>query len=215
MTIATCPICQEPLLDQLDYCPSCGATVHRPAPASQSPATRMMAAMALARAQSSDDTDRQTISIAPAAPSPAVTTPLPTPVTTLLPTPVPSVAAVSIPSPVQGHTARLTVKRGGVLSNDAFTFGGTAPIVIGRFDPETGPVDIDLGPLPEGSYVSRQHALLQCSAHGQWSVRDLNSRNGVFVKKRGQPQFGRVAGEQQVHSGDEIALGNARFEFTV
>ena len=52
--------------------------------------------------------------------------------------------------------ATLTLKRGGSLTSEKYTVNGK--MTIGRFDPESGPVDIDLGPLPESSYISRRHA---------------------------------------------------------
>lgn len=103
-------------------------------------------------------------------------------------------------------SARLTVKRGGQETEEVFTF--SAPAVIGRFDPAVGPVDIDLGPLPEGAYVSRKHAKITC-ADGVWSIHDLGSSNGTFVLRS---DFERVE-EAELTDGAEIALGNARFVF--
>jgi pSer/pThr/pTyr-binding forkhead associated (FHA) protein len=71
---------------------------------------------------------------------------------------------------------------------------------------------VDLGPLPEASYVSRHHAEFRFDG-STWFIRDMGSRNGTFWRSGGQGAFSRVAGEQQLASGDEIALGNARFEF--
>ena len=108
--------------------------------------------------------------------------------------------------------ARLTLRRGGALSQEAFSLG-RGPSIIGRFDPETGPVDVDLGPLPEAVYVSRNHAEIWCDASGQWFVKDLGSGNGTFVCAAGERQFKKSNGEQPIKDGDEIAIGNARFEF--
>ena len=110
--------------------------------------------------------------------------------------------------------ARLTLRRGGALSQETFSLG-RGPSIIGRFDPETGPVDVDLGPLPEAVYVSRHHAEIWCDASGQWFVKDLGSGNGTFVCAAGERQFKKTNGEQPIKDGDEIALGNARFEFRV
>ncbi len=110
--------------------------------------------------------------------------------------------------------ARLTLRRGGALSQEVYSLGG-GPSVLGRFDPETGPVDIDLGPLPEAVYVSRHHAEIWCDALGQWLVKDLGSGNGTFVCGAGQRQFHRVSGDHPIKDGDDLALGNARFEFRV
>jgi pSer/pThr/pTyr-binding forkhead associated (FHA) protein len=124
------------------------------------------------------------------------------------------------PSPIPGQSkaasagARLTLRRGGALTQEVFPLG-TGPTVIGRFDPETGPVDIDIGPLPEAVYVSRHHAEVWCNASGQWFVKDLGSGNGTFVCAVGQRQFQKATGDHPLKHGDEIALGNARFEFCV
>lgn len=110
--------------------------------------------------------------------------------------------------------ARLTLRRGGVLSQEVFSIAG-CPSVIGRFDPETGPVDVDLGPLPEAVYISRHHAEIWSGASGQWFIKDLGSGNGTFVCAAGERQFRKTSGEHLITDGDEIALGNARFEFHI
>ncbi len=72
-----------------------------------------------------------------------------------------------------------------------------AGLVIGR-DPRSA------GLVIRRDGVSRQHCWLGCLADGEWLVRDLDSRNGVYVN--GQ----RVAGEQRLAAGDVIGLGRAR-----
>jgi pSer/pThr/pTyr-binding forkhead associated (FHA) protein len=108
--------------------------------------------------------------------------------------------------------ARLTLKRSGVVTKETFDLGER--VVIGRFDQETGPVDVDLGPLPEAQYVSRQHAEIWRDETGGWHVKDLESSNGTFVRSKGQPKFERAATELPLADGDEVALGNARFAFS-
>lgn len=103
-------------------------------------------------------------------------------------------------------TATLVVKRNGAETEEIFPVN--SPCVIGRFDPSVGPIDIDLGSLPEGVYVSRKHAKL-VEEDGQWKIVDLGSSNGTFVLG---DDFERVE-EQVVVDGTEIALGNARFVF--
>jgi len=100
-----------------------------------------------------------------------------------------------------------------VLTTEAFPIGDR--VVIGRFDAESGPVDVDLGPLPEAAYVSRHHAEIWRDASGQWFLKDLGAMNGSFVRSPGQSQFQKISGDQALSDGDEIALGNARFEFRV
>jgi hypothetical protein len=118
-----------------------------------------------------------------------------------------------VPPPPQVGAARLTLKRSGALTSESFGLGERC--TVGRFDPDSGPVDVDLGPLPEAAYVSRHHAQIWQDGTGQWFVKDLGSRNGTFCRTTGQDQFQRVTGEQAIQDGDEIALGNARFEFRV
>jgi pSer/pThr/pTyr-binding forkhead associated (FHA) protein len=71
-----------------------------------------------------------------------------------------------------------------------------------------GPIDVDLGTLPEGSYVSRKHAKITHD-DGLWKIEDLGSSNGTFILR---DDFERVT-EAELADGTEIALGNARFVF--
>ena len=87
-------------------------------------------------------------------------------------------------------------------------------LVVGRFDPETGPVDVDLSETGEAVHVSRQHAELFREPDGRWSVRDLGSTNGVFVKGSADSSFGpRITAPRPLDNGDEVTFGNARFVF--
>jgi pSer/pThr/pTyr-binding forkhead associated (FHA) protein len=104
------------------------------------------------------------------------------------------------------HAAKIVLKRSGVETEHEFPL--TSPMVIGRFDPGVGPVDVDLGPLPEGAYVSRKHAKLEETEDG-WVLSDLGSSNGTFVLRS---DFERVE-SAPLESGTEFALGNARFVF--
>lgn len=115
-------------------------------------------------------------------------------------------SAPGAPDAAGGHDgARLVVKRNGTETAETFSIGPSA--IIGRFDPAVGPVDVDLGPLPEGAYVSRRHARVS-RAEGAWRVEDLGSSNGTFVLRNGD--FERVE-SADLGDGDEFALGNARF----
>jgi hypothetical protein len=51
-------------------------------------------------------------------------------------------------------------------------------MVVGRFDPSAGPVDIDLSGGQGENYISRRHAEVFLE-NGVWMVRDLGSTNGV------------------------------------
>lgn len=102
--------------------------------------------------------------------------------------------------------AVLIIKRGGVETDDRFPF--QPPAIIGRFDPAVGPIDVDLGSIAEGVYVSRKHAKITLE-DGVWKITDLGSANGTFLLRS---DFERVE-EAELADGDEIALGNARLVF--
>ncbi|MFQ3586480.1 MAG: FHA domain-containing protein [Fimbriimonadaceae bacterium] len=104
---------------------------------------------------------------------------------------------------------RLVLKQNGAETETVFPLH--APATIGRFDPAVGPVDVDLGPLAEGVYVSRKHASVTCD-DGVWRIRDLGSSNGTFVLRGSD--FERVD-EAELTDGTEIAFGNARFVFRI
>ena len=101
---------------------------------------------------------------------------------------------------------KLIVKRSGALTDVVFPVN--PPTTIGRFDPAVGPIDIDLGSLPEGAYVSRKHAQIDFE-DGVWKIKDLGSSNGTYLLR---DDFERVE-EGELADGTEIALGNARFVF--
>lgn len=112
------------------------------------------------------------------------------------------------PTELNEPRAKLTLRRGGALTNDVFEFA--APAIVGRFDPSVGPIDVDLGSLQEGVYVSRRHARIECS-DGQWKVVDLGSSNGLFILRN---DFERVE-ESDLNDGDVVVFGNAQFVFSV
>jgi hypothetical protein len=116
------------------------------------------------------------------------------------------------PTPAGGQP-RLVSKRYGALTGEEIPLLGER-LVVGRFDPETGPVDIDLSSIPETQHISRQHGELYREADGRWFVRDLGSTNGVFVKRASDASFGqRITQPREIANGDEVAFGNARFVF--
>lgn len=81
--------------------------------------------------------------------------------------------------------------------------------IIGRFDPSVGPIDVDLGGLEEGSYVSRKHATIEKTDSG-WQISDLGSSNGTWISENGN--FNRVE-TAPLTDGTVFALGNAQFIF--
>lgn len=102
--------------------------------------------------------------------------------------------------------ATITVKRNGEETAEVFELN--PPSIIGRFDPAIGPIDVDLGPLPEGAYVSRKHAKITFE-DGIWKLEDMGSSNGTFVLR---DDFEKVD-EAELSDEAEFALGNARFIF--
>lgn len=105
-------------------------------------------------------------------------------------------------------TAELRLVRAGQESGDNFAITNHA--TIGRFDPAIGPIDVDLGPLPEGVYISRKHAEIRFE-DGRWLVKDLGSSNGTFTLQPGA-DYERVE-EAEIVDGQDISFGNARFRF--
>lgn len=105
---------------------------------------------------------------------------------------------------------QLELIRGGEPTGERFPV--SARTVVGRFDPAVGPIDVDLGPLPEGVYVSRKHAEVYFE-DGKWFVRDLGSSNGTFVLAD-SGDFERIADSVELHDGQQVAFGNARFIFS-
>lgn len=101
---------------------------------------------------------------------------------------------------------RLILRRAG--ADTEFVFPLNSPAVVGRFDPSVGPIDVDLGQLDEGVYVSRKHAKFELE-DGVWKLKDLGSSNGTFVLR---DDFERIE-EADLEDGAEIAFGNARFVF--
>ncbi len=122
----------------------------------------------------------------------------------------PAVATVEAPS--TPTLARLVPRAIGATPSDGYVLNNTN-MVVGRFDPSAGPVDIDLGGQTGEGYISRRHAelFLQGSA---WMVRDLGSTNGVYIKKAGQGQYSpRLIEPAALSDGDEVAFGNVKFLF--
>ena len=86
-------------------------------------------------------------------------------------------------------------------------------VTVGRFDPDTGPVDVDLEGFRGEETVSRGHAEIYYETQ-QWKVKDTGSTNGVFIKRLSQSHFGaRITIPETLNPGDEIAFGKIRFLF--
>lgn len=85
--------------------------------------------------------------------------------------------------------------------------------LIGIFDPDMGPVDIDLEDFAGNETVSRHHAEIYQDA-GIWKVKDLGSTNGVFIKPMGQTRFSaRITTPESLNPGDQLAIAKICFVF--
>ncbi|MBD2456689.1 FHA domain-containing protein [Nostoc sp. FACHB-87] len=128
------------------------------------------------------------------------------------PIPQPNYPTTSTPPsfPTTATTARLISKQP-VAPTAEFFLDSNA--IVGIFDPDMGPVDIDLESFSGGDTVSRNHAEIYQEA-GVWKVKDLGSTNGVFIKPAGQSRFGaRITVPETLNSGDEVAFAKVRFLF--
>ncbi|WP_204103108.1 MULTISPECIES: FHA domain-containing serine/threonine-protein kinase [Spirulina sp. CCY15215] len=113
----------------------------------------------------------------------------------------------------QTGTARLVYLHPGF---DAFEFevkGDRA--IVGRSDPETGAVDIDLNHFRDRDTISRRHGELYKEGN-HWKVRDLDSTNHIYIKRSNQSRFGpKITTPEFVNSGDEISFGKICFLFQI
>jgi len=122
----------------------------------------------------------------------------------------PVLVDVTIPT-CAADTARLISKQNTSPITDFSLDSSNA--TVGRFDPDTGPVDVDLEGFPSDDMISRNHAEIY-RERGEWKVKDLGSTNGVFIKRSGQTRFSaRITMPETLNSGDEIAFAKIRFLF--
>lgn len=109
------------------------------------------------------------------------------------------------------NTARLIAKQANSPISEFSLDGNNA--LVGRFDSDTGPVDIDLEGFPGEDTISRNHAEIYYEGN-QWKIKDLGSTNGVFIKRANQNRFEvRIMRPEVIYPGDEIAIAKIRFLF--
>lgn len=120
----------------------------------------------------------------------------------------PEATATADQAPATAGLAKIVLLRDGSPSDVEFTVGSSA--IIGRFDASVGPIDIDLSGLEVGSYVSRKHARIDRDDADQWSITDLGSSNGTWLKS--DSGFEKVE-TGALADGTIFALGNAQFAF--
>jgi hypothetical protein len=218
-----CQVCQKNNPTGVEYCEDCGAaltpagapaevpagTVSTPTAPAAPPPPPAPAGSAPAASGRDSPTPAATAQEA-AAPAASANGPA---ATDAPPPPTPASEASGTPPSGDQQRARLIAIRYGAPTGEEIPLLGQR-LLVGRFDPETGPVDIDLSSVSEGVHISRQHGELYREGDDQWLVRDLGSTNGVFVKSSDDPSFGpRITAPRPLSNGDEVAFGNVRFVF--
>ncbi|MFM6620199.1 MAG: FHA domain-containing protein [Dolichospermum sp.] len=189
----TCSACGYENPDGTEFCDACGSELQGVAPT------------VLSSPQAPTVIQPQTPAPQPI-PQPIPDPIYPTPTPTTTPTPTPTTPIF----PTTATTARLIAKQ---PSPPISEFPLDSNAVVGIFDPDIGPVDIDLEAFSGGETVSRGHAEIYPEG-GVWKVKELGSTNGIFIKPVGQTRFGaRINAPQTLNSGDEIAFGKVRFLF--
>ncbi|MDJ0676569.1 MAG: FHA domain-containing protein [Calothrix sp. MO_167.B42] len=202
ITCAACGYDKNP--DDAEYCEACGselqAAVAPPPVIIQSPT-----------AEPEIPPPSTSTVIQPSAPEPKI--PPPSTPTVIQP----STAEPEIPPPPTTPVFTTTATTGKLVSLQSgspvseFTIDSHA--VVGIFDPDMGPVDVDLEEFPGGETVSRNHAEIYPEG-GVWKIKDLGSTNGIFIKRTDQTRFGaRITIPENINFGDEIAFGKVRFRF--
>jgi len=213
-----CQVCQKDNPTGVEYCEDCGAaltpagapTTAQSASASTSAGSAAAPAMPQTPSTPAASSPPAPTGTAPSSPAPEATPPPPASGSEATPADA-SLPAATAPSGEQ--RARLVAVRHGAPTGEEVPLLGQR-LVVGRFDPETGPVDVDLSASADAAHISRQHGELSREADGRWVVRDLGSTNGVFVKAGADPAFGpRITAPRPLSNGDEVAFGNARFIF--
>ncbi|MEB3343005.1 FHA domain-containing protein [Okeania sp.] len=87
--------------------------------------------------------------------------------------------------------------------------------IIGKFDPNIGPVEIDLDGFYGNETVSSTHAEIYFE-NNQWHIKDMGSTYGIYIKPIGKTRFGyRMNKPTILNSGDEISIGKIRLLFLI
>ena len=96
-------------------------------------------------------------------------------------------------------------KKGEVVTS--WELYGKTSAVIGK-DVGENSVDIDLSQNPYAALVDVEHAVLNY-ADGNWYIEDLDSRNGIAIKKFGQEKIFKLSSLQpcKLDFGDVIFIG--------
>ena len=89
---------------------------------------------------------------------------------------------------------------------------GKVSMIIGK-DIGENFVDIDLSRSPYAAMVDVEHAILNYS-NGSWYIEDLDSKNGVAIKKVGQKKSYKLSATEpcKLDFGDIIFIGNCQLK---
>jgi hypothetical protein len=208
-----CQVCQKENPTGVEYCEDCGAAMTPAgAPAAAPAGTVSTPTAPAAPPPAPTPVESAPAATAPEAAAPAASADGPA-ATDAPPPPAPATETPDTTAAGGRQRARLIAIRYGAPTGEEIPLLGQR-LLVGRFDPETGPVDVELSSVAKGVHISRQHGELYREGGDQWLVRDLGSTNGVFVKSSGDPSFGpRITAPRPLSNGDEVAFGNARFIF--
>lgn len=188
----TCPACSYENPNGSEFCEACGSELSLAPIEAPLPPTQVQTPATTIQSYSND-----VIEIHPPIPQPSLCEQS-SPATPKSPT-------------ISANTARLISKQIGSSVSEFPLDDSNA--IVGRFDPDSGPVDVDLEGFSGDDMISRNHAEIYHEG-GQWKVQDIGSTNGVFIKRSGQTRFGaRITLPETLNSGDEIAFAKIRFLF--
>ena len=110
------------------------------------------------------------------------------------------------------NTISLLNKNGEVISS--WELYGRTSAVIGK-DVGENYIDIDLGKNPYASMIDIEHAVLNY-ADGNWYIEDLDSTNGISIKKIGQDRVYKLSSMQpcKLDFGDIIFIGMCQLKLS-
>ena len=85
--------------------------------------------------------------------------------------------------------------------------------LLGKSEGNKRSITIDLDGFTDSDTISRNHAIIFREEDG-WKIKDLDSRNGTFIKRYGETRFSpKITKIQTLNCGDEIAFGKVKFLF--
>jgi pSer/pThr/pTyr-binding forkhead associated (FHA) protein len=194
-----CKACNYENVDNIEYCEACGVELTMPSTSTELVDSKVeQSALELP--------DNPFDGMEPSSPIP----PLPEPIQD---TPLPKIPSSSS-SVFSGNETVKLISRLPNAPVQEFILD-VPNLLIGRFDPDSGPVEVDLEGFPGEDTISRHHAEIYQEG-GSWKIKDLGSTNGVFIKRAGETRYAaRITTPQPLFHGDEVAIAKIRFLFSV